>query len=101
MAYRLHCPGSFYEIGLGTLPSTKKMNNPSGGICQKFLVEYPSRERWLSEAEALLQSDGLKLYTDLSLFEGSVGSEVSSDELFSRNPSPLFFRLKSSHFGLF
>jgi ribonuclease HI len=48
---------------------------------RKFLVEYPSREIWLSEAEALLRSDGLKLYTDGSLFEGRVGSGVFSEEL--------------------
>jgi hypothetical protein len=36
----------------------------------KYLVEYPSREIWLSEAEAWLPSDGLKFYTDGSLFEG-------------------------------
>jgi hypothetical protein len=30
---------------------------------RKYLVEYPSREIWLYEAEAWLPSDGLKLYT--------------------------------------
>jgi hypothetical protein len=33
------------------------------------------------EAEAWLPSDGLKFYTDGSLFEGRVGSRVFSEEL--------------------
>jgi hypothetical protein len=37
---------------------------------RKYLVEYPSREIWLSEAKAWLPSDGLKFYTDDSFFEG-------------------------------
>jgi hypothetical protein len=41
---------------------------------RKYLVEYPSRKIWLSEAEAWLPSHGLKLYTDISLFEGRAGS---------------------------
>jgi hypothetical protein len=45
---------------------------------RKYLVEYPSREIWLSEAEAWLPSDGLKFYTDESLFEGRAGSGVFS-----------------------
>jgi hypothetical protein len=40
----------------------------------KILKEYPSRE-------ALLTSDGLKFYTDGSLFKGKVGSGVFSDKL--------------------
>jgi hypothetical protein len=44
-------------------------------------IQYPSREIWLSEAEARLPSDGLKFYTDGSLFEGRVGSGVFSEEL--------------------
>jgi hypothetical protein len=32
---------------------------------RKYLVEYPSREIWLSEAEAWLPSDGLKFYTEI------------------------------------
>jgi hypothetical protein len=40
----------------------------------KILKEYPSRE-------ALLTSDGLKFYTDGSLFKGTVGSGVFSDKL--------------------
>jgi hypothetical protein len=43
-------------------------------------VEYLSREIWLSEAEAWLPSDGLKFYTDGSLFEGRAGSEVFFSE---------------------
>jgi hypothetical protein len=31
---------------------------------RNYLVEYPSREIWLSEAEAWFPSDGLKMYTD-------------------------------------
>jgi hypothetical protein len=42
-------------------------------VCdRKYLVEYPSREIWLSEAEAWLPFDGLKFYTDGSLFESKV-----------------------------
>jgi hypothetical protein len=41
-----------------------------------YLVEYPSREIWLSEAEAWL-----KLYNDGSLFEDRAGSGVFSEEL--------------------
>jgi hypothetical protein len=37
---------------------------------RKYLVEYPSI--WLSEIEAWLPSDGSKLCTDGSLFEGRV-----------------------------
>jgi hypothetical protein len=48
---------------------------------RKYLVEYPSREIWLSVAEAWLPSDGLKFYTDSSLFEGRVGSGVFSEEV--------------------
>jgi hypothetical protein len=48
---------------------------------RKYLVKYPSREIWLSEAEAFLSSDGLKFYTDGSLFEGRWDSGVFSEEL--------------------
>jgi hypothetical protein len=47
----------------------------------KYLVEYPSREIWLSEAEAWLPSDDFKFYTDGSLFEGRAFSGVFSQEL--------------------
>jgi hypothetical protein len=36
---------------------------------------------WLSEAEAWLSSDGLKIYTDGSLFKGKAGSGVFLEEL--------------------
>jgi hypothetical protein len=42
----------------------------------KYLVQNPSSEIWLSEAEAWLSSNSLKLYTDGSLFEGRAGSRV-------------------------
>jgi hypothetical protein len=49
---------------------------------RKCLVEYPSREIWLSEPEAWLPSDGFKFYTDISLFEGRAGSRVFLEELY-------------------
>jgi hypothetical protein len=48
---------------------------------QQYLVNYPCRKIWLSETEAWLPSDGLKLYTDGSLFESRAGSEVFSEQL--------------------
>jgi hypothetical protein len=48
---------------------------------QKYLVKYLSRKLWLSEAEAWFSSDGLKSYTDGSLFESRAGSGVFSEEL--------------------
>jgi hypothetical protein len=67
---------------------------------RKYLAEYTSRKIWLSEAEAWLPSDGLKFYTDGSLFEGKVDSEVFfRRNLISRHfsllgRSPLSFRLR-------
>jgi hypothetical protein len=49
-------------------------------------VEYPSREIWLSEAEAWIPSDGLKIYT---------GWHLSLLEL-----PPLSFRLRFTPFWL-
>jgi hypothetical protein len=46
-----------------------------------YLVEYPSKEIWLSEAEDWLPSDRLKFYTDGSSFEGRPSSGVFSQEL--------------------
>jgi hypothetical protein len=54
---------------------------PQLAFDRKYLVEYPSREIWLSEAEAWLPFDGLKFYTDGSLFEGKAGCGVFSEEL--------------------
>jgi ribonuclease HI len=47
----------------------------------KYLVEYPSKEISLSEAEAWLPSYGLKFYTDGSLFEGRGGSGFFREQL--------------------
>jgi hypothetical protein len=41
-----------------------------------YLVGYPSREIWLSEAVAWLPFDGFKFHTDGSLFEGRASSGV-------------------------
>jgi hypothetical protein len=35
---------------------------------RKYLEEYPSKDIWLSEAEAWLPSDGFKFYTNGSFF---------------------------------
>jgi hypothetical protein len=43
---------------------------------RKYLVEYHSKEIWLSETEAWLPSDGVKFNTDGSFFEGRAGSGV-------------------------
>jgi hypothetical protein len=48
---------------------------------RKYLLQYPSREIWLSKAEGWLPSDGLKFYTDGSLFESREGAGVFLEEL--------------------
>jgi hypothetical protein len=68
-------------------------------------VKYPSREIWLSVAEAWLPSDGLKFYSDGSLFEGRADSGVFLEELDSRHlsllkRSLLSFRLRFTPFWL-
>jgi hypothetical protein len=88
-AYRLHCYGHFKKSDLGHSVIFKMATEdfpvllaPSDSMIplevfdRKYLVEYTSREIWLPEAEAWLPSDGLKFYTDGSLFEGKVGSGV-------------------------
>jgi hypothetical protein len=70
------------------------------------MVEYLSREKWLSKTEALLPSNGLKFYTDGSLFNGMVSSGVFQKNLFSSNTlllelTPLFLRLKFTPFWCF
>jgi hypothetical protein len=93
-AYRLHCSNHFkwsdwghsaiFKIATEDFPV---LLAPSGSMLplevfdRKDLVEYPFREIWLTEAEAWLPSDGLKFYTDGSLFEGRAGSGVSLEEL--------------------
>jgi hypothetical protein len=73
---------------------------------RKYLLEYPSKEIWLSKAEAWVPSDGLKFYTDGSLFEGRAGSGVFfrrnlvSSNLSLLERSPLFFRLRFTPFWL-
>jgi hypothetical protein len=88
-AYILHCSGhlkqsdwghsAFFKMATATeefpgllAPSDSML--PLEVFDRKYLVEYSSREIWLSEAEAWLISDGLKFYTDSSLIEGRVGS---------------------------
>jgi hypothetical protein len=75
-AYRLHCSGRFKksdwdhsaifkmateDIQVLLAPSDNML--PLEVFDQNFLVEYLSREIWLSETEAWLPSDGLKFYT--------------------------------------
>jgi hypothetical protein len=86
-AYRLHCSNHFKKADWGhsaifkmALEDFSVLLAPSDSMLplevfdRKYLVEYPSREIWLSEAEVWLPSDGLKFYTDSSLFEGRAGS---------------------------
>jgi hypothetical protein len=63
-----------YPVLLAPPPSDSML--PLEVFDRKYLVEYPYRKIWLSEAEAWLPSDGLKFYTDGSLFEGKAGSGV-------------------------
>jgi hypothetical protein len=75
-AYRLHCSNHFKKSDWGHSAIFKMVTEdfpvllvPSHSMLplevfdRKYLVEYPSREIWLSEAEAWLPSDGLKFYT--------------------------------------
>jgi hypothetical protein len=69
-AYRLHCFNHFKKSDWGHFAILKKATEdfpvllaPSDSMLplevfdRKYLVEYPSREIWLSEADAWLPSD--------------------------------------------
>jgi hypothetical protein len=83
-AYRLHCSCHFKKSDWGqrttedflVLLASSDRLLPLEVFDRKYLVEYSSKEIWLSEAEAWLPSDGPKFYTDGSLFEGRAGSEA-------------------------
>jgi hypothetical protein len=92
-AYRLHCSNHFKKTDWGHSAIFKMVTEdfpvllaPSDSMLalevfeRKYLVEYPSREIWLSEAEAWFPSDDLKFYIDGSLFEGMMGSGIFSEE---------------------
>jgi hypothetical protein len=94
VAYRLHCYNHFkrsdwghsaiFKMATENFPVLLALSDnmlPVEVFDRKYLVEYPSREIWLSEAEAWVPSDGLNFYTDGSLFEGKSGSGVFSEEL--------------------
>jgi hypothetical protein len=74
-AYRLHCSNHFKISDWGHSAIFKMVTEdflvllaPSDSMLplevfdRKYLVKYPSREIWLSEAEAWLPSDGIILY---------------------------------------
>jgi hypothetical protein len=86
---KLHCSNHFKKSDWGhsaifkmstedfpVLLASSESMLPLKVFDRKYLVEYPSREIWLSEAEAWLPSDGLKFDTDGSFFEGRAGSGV-------------------------
>jgi hypothetical protein len=78
------------EFPVSLVPSDRMI--PLKVLDQKFLVEYPSKERRLFKTEALLPSDGLKLYTDGYLFEGRADSGVFfSEELDLKESVFLYF----------
>jgi hypothetical protein len=90
----LHCSGHFKKSDWGYSAIFKMATEdfpvllaPSDSMLplevfdRKYLVQYPSREIWLSETEAWLPSDGPKFYTDGFLFEGRAGSRVFFEEL--------------------
>jgi hypothetical protein len=88
-AYRLHYSNHFkksdwghsaiFKIATKDLPvllAPSESMLPLDVFDRKYLVEYPFREIWLSETEAWIPSDGLKHYTDGSLFQGRAGYGV-------------------------
>jgi hypothetical protein len=117
-AYRLHCSNHFkksywghsaiFKIAMEDFPV---LLAPSDSMLllevfdQKYLVEYPFREIWLSKSEACLPFDGLKFYTDGSLFEGKGSGVFFRRNLMSRHlslleRSPLSFRRRFMPFWL-
>jgi hypothetical protein len=118
-AYRLHRSNHFkksdwghsanFKLATEDFPVLLALSDsmlPLDVFDRKYLVEYPSRKIWLSEAEAWLPSDGLKFYTDGSLFKGGAGSGVFfRTNLISRHlslleRSLLSFRLRFTPFWL-
>jgi hypothetical protein len=90
----LHCPNHFKKIDWRHSATLKMATEdfpvllgPSDSMLplevfdRKYLPEYPSREIWLSKAEAWLPSDVLKFYTDGSLLEGRAASGGFFEEL--------------------
>jgi hypothetical protein len=80
-AYSLHCSNHFKKSVWRHSAIFKMASEdypvllaPSDSMLPPGL--YPSREIWLSKAEAWLPSDGLKFYTNGYLFEGKAGFGV-------------------------